>query len=741
MTRMARRTRTVWGATIAVVLAATGTAAGATTGVPDGDRSAEQRPSAMAGPFAAAPRVERVVHDEGLAAPPRAIGRELTGPGPLEVTGSGLTAAPVCDDGTSGNRVQAVYVRGRSQPDSYDAEVEKIREAMVFADGVVDASVPDREMHLRLVHSGAPGCVISVLRAVVPDTVAGNIGRITEYLTTQPEFRDPSRKYLAFAEVNSSAECGIAYSWNDESPGGGNLNNGFLNVDPFADSPYAFHATVGKYCWDVSYDSSPPDGRAIAAAHETFHMLGSVSDLAPNGTRLGHCTDENDIMCYQDESSVVLTYDNGCGGVPVTPGTLTNTEPDNFLLDCNDDDYFDPSRPTEGYLSEAWNTADSDFLYGNEGDRFVPLPTPRRALDSRAVADRLDPREVSVDLVGNEALGIASDATAVVLNVTAVNPTQRMNITVWPTGLAKPLASNLNVTQGQVVANQVTVKLGTGGRLGSGAVSLSTNAGETDVVIDVIGYHTKSRPGTGTELRPVTPFRVMSSRDGIGPFSTPWGPGQTRSVPVTGLPADATAVVLNVTALRSTAPRSHLRVFPAGQPLPLASSLNFERGVNTPNLVTVGLRNGRVDIYNANGTVDVIADVVGYFAPTGGVYVPIANERVLDSRAASRIGPLTRWGPDQTKVLKIGGVDPIPAEATAVVLNVTGVDASSNTNLRLFPAAAVVPTISNLNLVAGGTPRPNAVVVGLDGDGGVAIYNFAGSVDVVIDVVGYYIAR
>lgn len=731
---MARRTRTMWAATTAVVLAVTGTAAGASG--PSGATPSAQEPE-FAAPFAAAPPVERVVHDEGLVAPPRAIGRELTGPGPLEVTASALTAAPVCDDGTSGNRVQAVYVRGRSQPDSYDAKVEKIREALMFADGVVDASTPDREMHLRLVHSGAPGCVISVLRAVVPDSVADSIDEITQYLTTQPPFQDPSRKYLAFAEVNAPSNCGIAYSWNDESPGGGNLNNGFLNLD--SATPAAFHATVGKYCWDVSYDSSPPDGRAIAAAHETFHMLGSVSELAPHGTRFGHCTDENDIMCYQDEPSIELDY--VCGEEPATPGTLSNTEPENFLLDCNDDDYFDPTRPTAGYLATAWNTADSDFLYGNEGDRFVPLPTPRRALDTRAVADRLDPREVSVDLVGNDFLGIDRAATAVVLNVTAVDPTQQMNITVWPTGLPKPLASNLNVTQGKVVANQVTVKLGAGGRLGSGAVSLSTNAGETDVLIDVVGYYVKSRPGAGTELRPVAPYRVMSSRDAIGPFSTPWGPGQTRSVPITGLPTDATAVVLNVTALRATAPRSHLRVFPAGQPLPLASSLNFERGVNTPNLVTVGLRGGRVDIYNANGTVDVIADVVGYFAPSASIYVPIANERVLDSRAASRIGPLTRWGPDETKVLPIGGVDPIPADATAVVLNVTGVDATSNTNLRLFPPTAVVPTISNLNLLGGGPPRPNAVVVGLGVGGDVAIYNFAGSVDVVVDVVGYYIER
>ena len=94
-------------------------------------------------------------------------------------------------------------------------------------------------------------------------------------------------------------------------------------------------------------------------------MLGSVSDAAPHGTRLGHCTDENDLMCYQDEASVVLTWDNGCGVQSENSGTLTNDAPENFVLDCNDYDYFDPSRPTSGYLANNWNTADSDFMgYG-----------------------------------------------------------------------------------------------------------------------------------------------------------------------------------------------------------------------------------------------------------------------------------------------------------------------------------------------------------------------------------------
>ncbi|RLE20906.1 MAG: hypothetical protein DRJ50_10015, partial [Actinobacteria bacterium] len=186
-------------------------------------------------------------------------------------------------------------------------------------------------------------------------------------------------------------------------------------------------------------------------------------------------------------------------------------------------------------------------------------------------------------------------------------------------------------------------------------------------------------------------------------------------------------------------PTSHLEVFPHGQSLPEASSLNFEKNVNTPNLVTVGLADGKVDIYNHAGSVHVIADVVGYYGPSGGTFVPIANVRVLDSREESKVGSLSRWGPDQTQVLQLGGVKSIPTNATAVVLNVTGVGASRNTNIRVFPASSTVPSISNLNLIGGGTPRPNAVVVGLNDDGAVGIYNYVGNVDLVADIVGYFI--
>lgn len=705
--------------------------------------------------------IAEVLDEADVVLPPTAepavptLGVALREYRPLEVTRRPLTTAPVCDDGRSGPRIEVLYVHGASQPSTYDANVDVIREAMVFSDSLVDESVPGREFHLRLAHRGPPSCVIEVQPVVVPDDVASSLNRIIDHLMLQPGFQRPDRKYLFFAEVDDGAECGLAASYDDDSPGGGNLNNGFI----------ATHAGVGKACWDVPYDRTDPN--AVAPVHEIFHMLGSVNSSAPNATINGHCTDESDLMCYTDGPGVVMRYLDECGGPP-SPSPNFNNNPDNYLLDCNDDDYFDPSRPTSGYLREFWNTANSDFLYGNEGDRFVPLPSPVRAYDSRIdgidlsgdglpdVVGRLGPFEVPLPLsispdnpqgAGNPKATIPWHATAVVLNVTAIDATEQLNITVWPTRLGKPLASNLNVAPGTVVANQVTVKLGNAGtRFASGSVSLSTNRGFVDVAVDVVGYYTKAPAGSAASMTTVVPYRVLDSRVGTGGVVGAWGAGETRSVRVVGtggvggVPVSASAVVLNVTAANGTASRSHLRVFPSGQALPGASSLNFEAGRNVPNLVTVGVGGGgSIDIYNHAGSVDVVADVVGFYDSVGGVFVPIPNERILDSRPGSKVGSPVTWGADETQFLQVTGVAAIPVDATGVVLNVTGVGASERTNVRVFPSDAPgVPLASNLN-VAPGPPRPNAVVVGLGADGRVGIFNDNGSVDLVADVVGYFL--
>ena len=57
-----------------------------------------------------------------------------------------------------------------------------------------------------------------------------------------------------------------------------------------------------------------------------------------------------------------------------------------------------------------------------------------------------------------------------------------------------------------------------------------------------------------------------------------------------------------------------MRVYPSGTTRPNASSLNLEPAMAVANAVVAKLgSNGRIRVYNANGDVDVVADVTGYY--------------------------------------------------------------------------------------------------------------------------------
>lgn len=126
---------------------------------------------------------------------------------------------------------------------------------------------------------------------------------------------------------------------------------------------------------------------------------------------------------------------------------------------------------------------------------------------------------------------------------------------------------------------------------------------------------------------PVTPCRLFDMRPDAAPADgkkTPLGPGAanvyTQQVTGTvgqcvGIPTGAVAVSMNVTITNPTA-TSFLTVFPADQALPNASNLNWVAGGSpTPNKVDVKLSpDGKIKLFNETGTVNVIADIVGYYS-------------------------------------------------------------------------------------------------------------------------------
>jgi len=329
--------------------------------------------------------------------------------------------------------------------------------------------------------------------------------------------------------------------------------------------------------------------------------------------------------------------------------------------------------------------------------------------------------------------------SAVVMNVTAVQGTLPSFLTVWPADVSQPLASNLNFYPGEDIPNLVTVKLAA-----DGTVRIYNNAGSVDVVADVVGWFGDNTATTGARLQPLTPARILDTRNGTGAPPAPLGQNQSLNLQITGqggVPTSGVSgVLLNVTATAGTLP-SYLTVWPAGVTQPLASNLNFTPGEDIPNLVAVGVgAGGKVSIYNNAGSVGVVADVVGWYSDTtvaGGARLnPVTPARILDTRngTGGSSGPL---GQGQSLTLQVTGHGGVGANATAVVLNVTATQGTLPSFMTVWPADVAQPLASNLNFTPG-EDIPNLVTVKLSSTGQVKIYNNAGSVGVVADVVGWY---
>jgi hypothetical protein len=81
----------------------------------------------------------------------------------------------------------------------------------------------------------------------------------------------------------------------------------------------------------------------------------------------------------------------------------------------------------------------------------------------------------------------------------------------------------------------------------------------------------------------------------------------------------------------------------------------------------------------------------------------------------------------------------IPSTARALAVNVTATEPTHAGHLRVYPAASGVPEASFVNYAAGST-RANSGVVGLgpSSEFVVAVGQAAGTVHVIVDVVGYF---
>ncbi len=488
-----------------------------------------------------------------------------------------------------------------------------------------------------------------------------------------------------------------------------------------------------------------------------------------------------------DLAGATATYSVGfttssTGALAANSGTITFTAPSGTVFPTSAGDY-----TVNGTVAAAITGGGTDT---------VTVTSPVAVADSASVSVVVT--GVTNPAMGSYMLGVNTSTDIVPANtssytiiaqptVTGISPTSGpttggTSVTITGTNFA----SGATVMFGTVTGTAVTVSSSTS----IVATSPAESAGTVNVTVSENGLTSKTSsadqftfvtPITGDAYTPVNPMRLADTRCSASPAPSfcsgenlpsvnatlgTLAAAKSENVSVTGvdsIPLTATAVVVNVTAVKMTG-GGYLSIYPEGSTPAVVSSLNWTPTTKVAtNLVTVPVNttNGEITVANGgtSGTVNYIVDIEGYYAPAGstpaGLYNAVTPTRLADSRCSESPLPtgitssycsaipsanskLVTLGAGKTENVVVTGVGPVPASGvSAVVLNLTAVNTSSSGYLTAYPAGATKATVSTVNWVAGQTV-PNRVIVKVGANGAITLYNNSGTANFIVDVSGYY---
>ena len=242
---------------------------------------------------------------------------------------------------------------------------------------------------------------------------------------------------------------------------------------------------------------------------------------------------------------------------------------------------------------------------------YRPL-TPARVADTRATAGgrRSPGTTLRVPMRGRN--GVSASATAVVLNVTAVNPDGTGYVTVHPCLATAPVVSSLNLAAGETRPNLVIVPLSS-----AGEVCLTVAETSTDLLVDLAG---ELAPNAATTYTPLAPIRLADTRSadsrlnagssGVRLRSS--GSATVKAAGTRGAPS-AVAAMVNVT-VTDPAASGYVTVHPCSPTLPDTSTVNFQAGQTAAN-AAVALLDSDAELCTWGfSEAHVIIDLVGVWS-------------------------------------------------------------------------------------------------------------------------------
>jgi hypothetical protein len=361
---------------------------------------------------------------------------------------------------------------------------------------------------------------------------------------------------------------------------------------------------------------------------------------------------------------------------------------------------------TETDLLGRTSTARASVTVGNEYVPFGPFQAYSRTVPAHA--------RVALSMVGLQASGGAY------VNVTVRNPKTSGVVTVYPSGAPSQAEGIVQFRAGQSASNMALAEPGAQGL----ADFYNNSNGPIGLTIDTVGWDDNTTVSDDT-YSPDGPVSVLTTTkvaaQGRLTFQVAGGHG---------VPAGASAAVLDITATRTSA-AGYLTAYGDKTADPKVSDAAWARGQTVTCQVVVPLSDGKVVLHNASaGTTYVTAAVAGYYAyaSTVSVFLP-SRARLLK----------VAIGPKNTVRLKVSGKNGLPSSGiSAATVNLTASGATAGGFLVGYPDGTSRPAATTLSYSSGATVA-NWSTVPVGSDGSIDLFNGGSrTVTVVVDLIGAY---
>ncbi|MDX6739416.1 fibronectin type III domain-containing protein [Actinocorallia sp. A-T 12471] len=253
------------------------------------------------------------------------------------------------------------------------------------------------------------------------------------------------------------------------------------------------------------------------------------------------------------------------------------------------------------------------------------------------------------------------------------------SLKAYPSGGTAPGTTAMSYNPNVFGGTSGIVKVGADGAI----VVANTSAQAVNLYVDVQGYTlTGNASGPASTFVPLPPGRVLNAQN-LGPY----GAHEVTVNGVAGIPASGvTAVALAVSTL-SAADTGTLRVYTAGEIVPVDAALEYQPATYSQNLVLAKPNAaGKIAITNVGfGSTAVSVDVAGYFTDSGsdparGVITSVAQNRLLNEIS------IPAGGVHTVALRGQGGIPNSPAvRAASYWLTAKGTGSGT---LRAYPSGA-----------------------------------------------------